>query len=216
MKPKLIKDLGMKIYSNRNRRYGLYQCLYCSNTFESLQSAVNSGDKKTCGCKTNDLKKHITHNLTNHKLYKVWSSIKQRCYNEKNPGYNNYGGRGISVCNEWVNDFKAFYNWSINNGYKEGLSIDRINNDGNYEPSNCRFVSYDIQNCNKRFYPSSSGFIGVAEIFNRFTAKVSINDKSFHIGTFKTALEAALARDLYIIDNNLKNKRNFNLRSNNV
>ena len=76
--------------------------------------------------------------------------MKTRCYNPKFIYYNNYGGRGIKICDEWLNDFGKFYDWTINNGYKEGLTIDRINNDGNYEPSNCRWITRAEQNRNQR------------------------------------------------------------------
>ena len=72
-----------------------------------------------------------------------------RCYRVADISYKNYGGRGITVCKEWKNDFMAFYNWSISNGYKEGLTIDRINTNGNYEPSNCRWVSMKVQQNNR-------------------------------------------------------------------
>ena len=74
----------------------------------------------------------------------------QRCYNENDKGFKYYGGRGISICNEWLNDFEAFYNWAIESGYQSGLSIDRIDVKGNYTPKNCRFVSMKIQNVNKK------------------------------------------------------------------
>ena len=76
--------------------------------------------------------------------------MKTRCYNPNFIYYCNYGGRGIIICDEWLNDFKAFYEWAINNGYKEGLTIDRINNDGIYEPSNCRWITRAEQNRNQR------------------------------------------------------------------
>ncbi len=212
MKPTLIKKLDSRLYSGKMRSFGLFSCRYCNNTFEALISSVNIGDKKTCGCKTNQLKANITHSLSKHPLYRIWIAIRQRCNNAKSFGYKNYGARGISICLEWDNDFKTFYDWSLFNGYKKGLSIDRINNDGNYEPSNCRWTTTTIQNCNKRFYPSDSGYIGVAISGKKFIASVSICDKKKHIGFFKTALEGALARDLYIIDNNLPNKRNFILK----
>lgn len=91
-----------------------------------------------------------THGQSKDKFYQVWNGIKQRCYNPHNKNYHNYGGRGIEVCNEWRNDFQAFYDWSISNGYKDGLQIDRINNDGNYEPSNCRWVDRFTNNNNRR------------------------------------------------------------------
>ena len=76
--------------------------------------------------------------------------MKQRCSNPNHKSYHNYGGRGIIVCDEWKNNYQAFYDWSMNNGYKEGLSIDRINNNGNYEPSNCRWTDKITQNNNTR------------------------------------------------------------------
>jgi hypothetical protein len=89
------------------------------------------------------------HYLSGHKLYRVWNGMLSRCENSENIGYKNYGFRGICVCEEWHN-FLLFYDWAINNGYNEHLTIDRSNNNGNYEPINCRFVNKYIQNRNTR------------------------------------------------------------------
>ena len=97
-----------------------------------------------------DVGHHEMHGLRKHPLYSVWANIKTRCFNRNNSHYERWGGRGITMCNEWKNSFKAFYNWAMSNGYQEGLTIDRIDNDGNYEPSNCRWVTVKIQNSNKR------------------------------------------------------------------
>ena len=78
-------------------------------------------------------------------LYSAWNRMCRRCYNPKDHKYYRYGARGISVCNKWRNNYDAFYEWAINNGYKLGLSLDRINNDGNYEPSNCRWTTQKVQ-----------------------------------------------------------------------
>lgn len=83
-------------------------------------------------------------------LYIVWSNIKARCLCKTNPGFRNYGGRGISICPEWKSDFSAFRNWAIVSGYVNGLQIDRVNNNGNYEPSNCRWVTSRQNGLNKR------------------------------------------------------------------
>ena len=83
-------------------------------------------------------------------LYDVWNGMKKRCYYKNNPSYHSYGGRGITVCDEWIKDYMTFRNWAIENGYTRGLSIDRINNNGNYEPSNCRWSTPKQQGNNKR------------------------------------------------------------------
>lgn len=89
------------------------------------------------------------HGLHKHPLNHIWVNIKQRCNNPKNERYHRYGGRGIKFYDGW-NDFLTFYNWAISNGWKEGLHIDRINNDGDYEPSNCRIVTQKINSNNRR------------------------------------------------------------------
>lgn len=95
-------------------------------------------------------KNHYIHGKRKTRLYRIWANIKTRCTNENDPHYERYGGRGITVCDEWKNDFKAFYDWSMSNGYADDLTIDRINNNGNYEPSNCRWVTIKEQNQNER------------------------------------------------------------------
>lgn len=85
-------------------------------------------------------------------LYYIWQNMKRRCYSSSHPKYKDYGARGISICNEWRFSFPAFCKWSLSNGYQPNikLSIDRINNDGNYEPSNCRWADYSTQAKNRR------------------------------------------------------------------
>ena len=90
------------------------------------------------------------HGYSRTKLYKTYQRIKNRCYRKNFPHYNLYGGRGIKMCDEWLNDFVRFKDWALNNGYEEGLSIDRIDVNGNYEPSNCRWITMFEQASNKR------------------------------------------------------------------
>ena len=91
----------------------------------------------------------IKHGESYTKLHKVWSSMKKRCLNLNDKGYQDYGGRGITICDEWL-EFIPFRDWAINNGYKEGLQINRINNDGNYEPDNCNWISHKENGRNTR------------------------------------------------------------------
>lgn len=124
----------------------------CGEYIVSDTSALNTGKVQSCGCKKKELltKKNITHNHSDTRLYRIYAHMKDRCYNETLVDFQYYGGRGITVCQEWLCDFESFYNWALSNGYSEGLSIDRIDVNGNYEPSNCRWVTMKIQCNNKR------------------------------------------------------------------
>ena len=124
----------------------------CGNEIQVVGIDLKSGHTQSCGCLQKEalLKRTIKHNMSKSRIHRIWSRMKSRCYNEKVVEYKNYGGRGIIIYDEWKNNFMSFYNWSINNGYSDDLTIDRINNDGNYEPSNCRWISNEQQQKNKR------------------------------------------------------------------
>lgn len=121
----------------------------CGNYKHCESHSLRIGKTVSCGCRRTD-RPHVTHGKTGTEIYQKWQSMKGRCNNPNFPHYSYYGGRGISVCKEWENDFTAFYNWSMENGYKQGLSIDRIDFNGNYEPTNCRWIPLAAQQRNKR------------------------------------------------------------------
>lgn len=115
----------------------------CGNTVVVKSNNLLSGNSKSCGCleKEQRIARMTTHNLTNTKLYKTWESMKKRCYYQGHKAYKNYGGKGVTICNDWRKDFRKFYDWAIKNGYAEGLTIDRIDPRGNYEPNNCQWLT---------------------------------------------------------------------------
>lgn len=122
----------------------------CGNIKTVQGQLLLNGHTKSCGCISKEKPNARKHGLTNTKIYGVWCGIKCRCLNEKSHEYQYYGGRGITICQEWQNDFQAFYDWAMANGYQEGLTIDRKDVNGNYEPSNCCWVTMEFQNNNRR------------------------------------------------------------------
>lgn len=130
-----------------------WKCLCdCGNITSVATGDLMSGNTKSCGCYRRDNSRVINtkHGQSKTRLYNVWNTMKSRCNNPKSEKYPMYGGRGIKVCDEWLHDYMAFYDWSMANGYKDGLTIDRIDVGGNYEPSNCRWVTTEIQANNTR------------------------------------------------------------------
>lgn len=133
--------------------YYFYLCKCdCGNECIVQKENLQNGATQSCGClqkeiaTKNIIKISTKHGFAKHgnteKLYKVWHSMKERCYNKKNKMYKYYGQRNITVCDEWKKDYINFRKWALNNGYRIGLDLDRIDNNGNYEPKNCRFISH--------------------------------------------------------------------------
>lgn len=143
----------VNIAYRRNRKIFLKCKCLCGNTTIASLNNLKSGSVKSCGCLR--IENNEKHGMCNTKLYRVWNTMKQRCNNPRDLEYKNYGGRGIKVCEEWENDFRSFYDWSVKNGYvscdtKSDISIDRIDVNADYSPDNCRFVTMHIQSRNKR------------------------------------------------------------------
>ena len=213
-KPKLTKELGM-IYlretSKQKRRYGIYEC-DCGKEFMCQSFYIDNGKTKSCGCLQKKIvgSRNRTHGLGGHKLYKVWSNMNNRCYNINFKQHRDYGGRGIIICDEWKYNFVSFYNWSIEKGYSEGLTIDRINNDDGYSPENCRWADKTEQQCNSRAIRSTntSGYKGVTlqKSRNKWASQIGYKNKVIPLGRYNTKTDAVIARNNYIIQHNLPHK----------
>ena len=123
----------------------------CGNEVIVRNTSLNNGTTTSCGCCRNEetSKRFTKHGLCNHPLYVVWEDMRRRCIREYDCAWRRYGGRGITVCDEWSHDFKPFYDWAIENGWKPGLSIDRKNNDEGYSPWNCHWVDKVTQANNR-------------------------------------------------------------------
>ena len=148
------------------------------------------------------------HHQSGTRLYNIWCCMKGRCFNEKQENYPKYGGRGITVCEEWKENFMAFYEWAINNGYTEELSIDRIDNDGNYEPSNCRWVTQTEQ-VNNRSCWGEIPYYGIVKDNTGYRAQVTVKGKKIYIAHSKDDIEYLVnERNKYIDEHNLPCKKN--------
>ena len=194
-----------------NRIAWLCKC-NCGNYKVVTSSDLKKNKVKSCGCLRKETTsktslKNSTHHLSNSRLYKVWKSMKQRCYNKNNTPYKKYGGRGIKVCNEWKNDFISFYNWAMRNGYDESKttkeqSIDRIDVNGNYEPNNCRLTTMKKQQNNRSN--------------NRY---IYYKNKKYTISELSSKLNINYATLLWRINNNWKEEELFiktNLNNKNI
>ena len=216
-KSKIIKDLGV-IYptSTSQKRSYCYMCECSKCKHHFVIRKVNHERRKTSLC--HECSKHKSknkkHGFYSHKLYGTWSKEKERCYNPKTTNYSKYGERGIKVSDEFL-DFKTWLDYveSLPNAYKEKHTIDRINNDGNYERGNLRWASQSVQARNTRriMKTNTSGFRGVAlrKDDKKWRSSVTVGCKKINLGTFNCKYQAGYTRDKYIRDNKLEHTVNF-------
>ena len=206
MTPKLIKELGMRFpteLSKQRSRYGLYECQYCGRQWEVVVHSVERGGTTSCGCLKGEL-----HGLKGHKLYGTWRQMVQRCTNSKHKNYKNYGGRGIIICEEWL-DIKKFIAWAESTHPNiEGYTLDRIDNDKGYNPDNCRWTDKTTQAINQRIQKNNtSKVLGVSWTSRdkRWVAQISHMGKKVWLGQFISIEDAIEARNSYILVNKLPN-----------
>lgn len=188
----IVKELPVQ---NKHRKF-LCMC-DCGTEVEVLLCNIKASNTTSCGC----AHKEITtkHGQYKSRLYKTWQNMISRCHIKGSTCYDNYGARGIVVCNEWKKDFASFQLWAKDNGYEDNLQIDRIDNNGNYEPNNCRFVSNAENNAVGRKNPSSvnkSGYCGVCfdKTTNKWRAYIEIFKQRKELGYYETKEDAIEVR----------------------
>ena len=197
---KVIRESEKKLKTNRAK---FYDCECSCGVVFPIRSDILKAEKQDC-CKSCTDEKRKTHGMARTKFYYVWKAMNDRCHNKTHQAYSNYGGRGITV--DWCSfeQFKA----DMFSSYKEGLEIDRVNNDGNYNKENCRWVTRSQNQSNKRV-SGSVKYRGVCVVAGKYRASISIDGKSKSLGHFNTAIEAAKEFDKYAVSNNMDRKLNF-------
>lgn len=201
------KDLKGQVFYNMKaiRRVGtdkhrhpiyLFECLLCGRKVEKVANEVKRGKCKSCGCNQNLAT--TTHGMTGTKMYHRWQGMIARCYRKTNSHYKSYGGRGIKVCERWRHSFENFLEDMGEPPFKDA-QIDRIDNDKDYEPSNCRWAT-PLQNAHNK---QKTKFKNITKYHNKYKVVIARNYKTYYLGLFESLEQAINARDEWI--NNFKN-----------
>lgn len=173
--------------SHKGRGGFYWNCICdCGSETTVLGTDLRRGHTKSCGCYNREMSevKNTKHGLNGTRISRIHQNMKARCNNPNNTHYHNYGGRGISVCEEW-SSLSSFSEWAFSSGYNDSLTIDRVNNDKGYEPSNCRWISKSEQSYNKRISPNSAtGYPGINMLNNKYVAYIGFKNEKIHIGVF--------------------------------
>ncbi len=212
---KLVEDLGMLLPNEKSKykaRYGIYECPFCKVHFKTITADVKNGKSTKCLSCARKVSTNAKHNDSKTRLYNIWCSMIDRVENKKSTSYEDYGGRGITICEEWRNNYPSFKKWALQNGYSNSLKIDRINNNLGYSPDNCRWATQTIQSRNTRRLRSNntSGYRGVCwhKKQQKFNSRITVNSIVINLGSYCSDIEAAKAYDKYVIDNNLEHTLN--------
>lgn len=194
----VVKKAG----NNQNNKVMWLCACECGREATVIGSRLYTGKTLSCGCLTKEktIERSTKHGLSSERTYSIRMGMISRCTNKNNSCYNDYGGRGITVCDEWLNKHtgaKAFHEWALLNGYSDDLSIDRIDNDGNYDPNNCRWVNMEMQSLNRR--KRSDNKSGVAGVYfdsakSKWISTIQTSKASHYLGAFDKFEDAARAR----------------------
>lgn len=193
----------------RNRS-GYWKCLCTGcgtvhevegNSLRRKDASASRGCRTCCGIKIGAAL--TTHGLSKERLYNVWTGMIRRCYNRKHVSYLRYGGRGIQVCKEWRESMETFVEWGKNNGWAPGLDLDRIDNDGNYSPENCKFIPRLQNSWNREVSKNRQLPLGVRVTGNKYQSYVNIDGKFYQVGIFSTPEEAAEERRKFLAERGL-------------